>query len=646
MLEHQAHKSHRTRSQNARGYQLLRAVSGWFSGRLSCLCILLVALVCFPAAGVAQSKSQQRPNILIINIDDMGYGDMSCHGNPKLTTPNIDILYSESIRFPQFHSAPMCTPTRGQLLTGIDALRNGARWVGTENTHMRTDLPTMPEIFRAAGYRTGMFGKWHTGSNYPMRPQDRGFQEVVWFPQQEVGTVNDYFTNDYFDDVYEHNGKREQYKGFCTDVWFNEAMEWMTDRNQAGEPFLCYIPTNVVHGPYFVADEYRERIGFEIAAKEFETFFGMIVNLDDNLGRLDEFLVKQGLKDNTIVIFMTDNGGTAGYNTYNAGMKGLKTQLWEGGHRVPCFIRWPGGGLRVPGDVQGLVQAQDLLPTLLDLCGVPPIENAEFDGQSIAKQLKGEAELPDRVLVVQFQRRIEIKKWDACIMWGPWRLLNQFDIDPKLKDPEKRKELQERQRKYEIKLELYNVEEDPHQDHNVYDEYPEVVSKMKAYYEQWWAKTQPDLDIPRPIIIGNNAENPSYLSATSWAESYFTQKSQIMDGQKVNGFWNLHVDQDGDYEIALRRWPKEARTPIAGATSLTYTDPYAYGEKKQGKALPITSARLQISGFDEKIPVAASDEKVVFHVPLKKGDTRMQTWFYDQDGNMLCGAYYVYVTRK
>ncbi len=589
--------------------------------------------------------SGNRPNVLIINIDDMGYGDMSCHGNPYFKTPNIDKLHGESVRFTQFHAAPMCTPTRGQLISGMDALKNGSRWVGTENTHLRTDIPAMPEIFKGAGYSTGLFGKWHIGDNYPMRPQDRGFDEVVWFPQQEVGTVNDYWGNDYFDDTYEHNGEHKKYEGYCTDVWFDLAMDWMKKKQRKGQPFLCWVPTNVVHGPYFVEQQYRDRVDIPNAPNDIDTFFAMIVNLDDNMGKLDAFLEKTGLKDNTIVIFMTDNGGTGGYNWYNAGMRGLKTMLWEGGHRVPCFVRWPNGKISGGRDINELAQVQDLLPTLLDLCGVPYPSRAQFDGDSLARQLKQEAPMPDRMLVIQFQRRLEIQKWDACIMQGPWRLVNAIDADPK-DSPEQQEILMQRKRNRVIKLELYNIEKDPHQDRDVIDWHPEVVARLKAHYEKWWDSVQPHLKIERPIVIGNDAENPSLLAASAWAKTYFTQIDNVLDGRAANGYWNIAADRAGEYEFELRRWPKEADTPIAGKTDITFTDTYTYGRKKEGTALAITEARVQIQGSDQRKAVGPEDKACVFKLRLNKGPAKLRTWFYDKEGKQLCGAYYVYVTRK
>ncbi len=599
---------------------------------------------CMESASSKMLSLKKQPNVLLVNIDDMGYGDMSCHGNPHIKTPNIDKLYSQSLRFPQFHSAPMCTPTRGMLLTGVEAMKNGARWVGTENTHLRTDLPTIAEMFRDAGYRTGLFGKWHVGDNYPMRPQDRGFQDVITFPQQEVGTVNDHWGNDYIDDTYSDNGVLKPYKGFCTDVWFNEAMKWMKDRNDKNERFMCWIPTNVVHGPYYSTDEDRARIDTSDKSKDMETFVGMVVNLDDNIGRLLHFMDDQGLSDDTILIFMTDNGVTMGWGLYNAGMRGLKTMLWEGGHRVPLFIRWPNGSLRAPGDIHGLVQVHDLTPTLLELCNVPPAPAAKFDGMSIAPQLRGEKDLPDRILVVQFQRQLQMKKWDCCIMYGPWRLLNVRDIDPN-DPPEVVEELQRRRRKYEINLGLYNVEKDPHQDHDVIDQHPDIVAKMKAHYETWWADVEPWLEMEHPVVIGSDAENPSYLCATAWAETYFTQMSNVLDGRPANGWWNLVVDRPGEYEFELRRWPREAMAPIAGTANIYLDDDYVYGPVKKGKALPITEARIQIMGHDQRVAVAEHDTNVKFRLRLNRGKARLRTWFYDANGKSLCGAYYVYATR-
>ncbi len=373
---------------------------------------LILACIC-----VATAKGTP-PNVIVVMTDDQGYGELSCHGNPVLKTPHLDRLHSESVRFIDFHVAPMCTPTRGQLLTGMDALRNGAMNVSSGRTLLRRELLTLPQLLTAAGYRTGIFGKWHLGDTYPYRPQDRGFDETLWFPSSHISSVPDYWENDYFDDTYMHNGNRQKYHGYTTDVFFREAITWMKTQADAKKPFFCYIPTAAPHGPLYVPGKYRKaaRQAFESVkarlpkipprrAAALVSYLGMIANIDENFGRLEEFLRESGLRDNTIVIFLTDNGSTFGPDYFNAGMRGRKTTLWEGGHRVPCFVRWPAGKFRQPGDVAGLTQVQDLLPTLLDLCDVSSPKNVSFDGISLGPVLRGKTNPPeDRMLVINYSR--------------------------------------------------------------------------------------------------------------------------------------------------------------------------------------------------------------------------------------------------
>ena len=221
---------------------------------------VLGLILLFLLAGCLNESKQESDgasglNVILVMTDDQGYGDLSCHGNPVLKTPNLDKLYEECIRFTDFHVAPMCTPTRGQLLTGRDAMDNGATFVCLGRSMIRQELPTMADMFVGEGYRTGLFGKWHLGDSYPHRPIDRGFQEVVRHGAWGITSIADYFGNDYFNDIYKHNGKHEAYSGYCTDVWFREAMNWMKERHHADENFFCYIPTNVPHRPHWVADE-------------------------------------------------------------------------------------------------------------------------------------------------------------------------------------------------------------------------------------------------------------------------------------------------------------------------------------------------------------------------------------------------------
>ncbi|MBI3854861.1 MAG: arylsulfatase, partial [Planctomycetes bacterium] len=355
---------------------------------------LLAVLFC--GCQTVPAAAPRRPNVIIVLTDDQGYGDLGCHGNPVLKTPNLDRLHAESIRLSDFHAAPMCTPTRGQLLTGLDCLANGAMNVSSGRTLLRRELLTMANHFASGGYRTGVFGKWHLGENYPYRPQDRGFQEALYYPSSHISSAPDYWNNCYFDDTYRRNGRLEKVKGYCTDVFFGEAMAWMKGCASRKQPFLAYVPLAAAHGPLFVPQKYRDL--YPDQPRNVASFFGMIANIDENMAKLEGMLRETGLREDTILLFMTDNGGTNGVSVYNAGMRGKKIDLYDGGHRVPCFIRWPAGGLRPPGDIADLTVVQDILPTLLDLCGVKA-NLAGASGVSLAPLLRGEPmmKLADRM---------------------------------------------------------------------------------------------------------------------------------------------------------------------------------------------------------------------------------------------------------
>ncbi|HEY1381743.1 MAG TPA: arylsulfatase, partial [Gemmataceae bacterium] len=352
------------------------------SRRLLCLAAILIVVAPLQAA-----DAPRKPNVIVFLTDDNGYGDHSCLGNPVLKTPNFDRLHGQSVRLTDFHVTPMCTPTRGQLMTGMDCLHNGASSVSAGRSMIRRGIPTMAEIFRAGGYRTAMYGKWHLGDSYPHLPHQRGFQDAVYLLGWGITSMADLWENDYFDGRFRHNGVLHKYPGYCTDVFFNLSMDYIRDCKAKGEPFFLYLPTNAAHAPHWVPAKYKTPYKGQPPAVA--AFFGMIANLDENLGRLDAFLREQGLFDDTILIYMNDNGGTAGVNVYNAGMRGRKTTYYEGGHRAVCFIRWPAGGLGQPRNVDVLTNNQDILPTLIDLCGLPKPANARFDGSSLAGLLKG-----------------------------------------------------------------------------------------------------------------------------------------------------------------------------------------------------------------------------------------------------------------
>lgn len=579
--------------------------------------IPLALLCCLP---ILSRADPTRPNVLIVLTDDQGYGDMSCTGNPVLKTPNMDRLHDESVRFTDFHVAPMCTPTRGQLMSGMDALHDKATSVTFGRALLRRGIPTMADAFAAAGYRTGLFGKWHLGDAYPYRPIERGFQESITFMGFGF-TSSPEFDNDYFNGRVLHNGKPEHYDGYCNDYWFTRAMAWMKQRKAANEPFFCYLPTNIPHGPTWVDPKYADPFkgkkynGVPLPA----AFYGMLMDFDDNLGKLDAFLRDTGLRDDTIVIFMSDNGGTGGVKVYNAGMRGHKTEYYDGGHRVPCFVRWPNGHLRPPGDVTPPTQIQDLFPTLLDLCHVPAPAGATFDGISLAKVLTdANAQVPDRILVVQYGQ--DIKKDDAAVLWNQWRLVHG--------------------------KELYDLKTDPAQQTDISAQHPDIVQKLKQHYDGWWAKVSPGLAEYEPLVIGSKQQNPVQLASADWQDVYCDNSPQVRTGQGTprGGPWNVLVDQDGEYDIALRRWPRQVDVPMSAPLPEMKT---TVGSYPAGVGFPIAKARLTIAGQDLTADVPPDAREVTFHVTLKANTrTQLHGSFQDKSGADVCGAYYAYVLRK
>ena len=573
-----------------------------------------------------------RPNVILIMTDDQGYGDMSCHGNPVIQTPNLDRLHGQSLRLTDYHVAPMCTPTRGQLMTGVDAARNGAINVSSGRTLLRTQYPTMGEVFAQNGYQTALFGKWHLGDNFPYRPEDRGFGETLWFPSSHIGSVPDYWGNDYFDDMYIHNGQRAAQQGYCTDVLFSKAIDWMSTQAKQNKPFFTYLPLNAPHSPLQAPKEDLEAMEKVFATNaivagldpqlraDLMKFLAMIRNVDTNVGRLMAFLDKAGLRDNTILIFTTDNGSTFGNRYYNAGMRGKKTELWEGGHRVPFFISWPRGLGNQPADIGGLSQAQDVLPTLMALCGLQsPKASTRFDGMSLAANLQKKATLPaERMLFINYSRMpftdyptpaslSIMHKAGAGVLWKRWRLLEDNQ--------------------------LYDLKTDPMQEKNVIAQHPDVAARMRQGLNQWWNGVKATANEAQTIPIGNAKANPLLLTACEWMDVFVDQQSQVVSGVHKNSYWKLSVAEAGEYEFELRRWPLELDRPLT-----------AGGEP--GRALPIAKARIFVSNVEQKIDLPSGSKSAQFTVSLPAGPTYLHTWFYDERDDPIAGAYYVYVTKK
>ena len=567
------------------------------------------------------ARTRGRPNVVLVLTDDQGYGDLGCHGNRHIKTPHLDRLHARSVRLTNFHVSPVCTPTRAGLMTGRCPNRVGIWHVVMGPSQLRKGELTMADVFSANDYKTAIFGKWHLGDCYPFRPQDRGFAEVLVHGGGVVGHVPDFWLNDYFDDTYLHNGTREKFAGYCTDVWFDGAMKFI-EANRS-RPFFVYLSANAPHQPFLAPEKYVKMYEGNPAVPN-AAFYGMITGIDDNVARLVKKIEALGLTEDTILIFMTDNGTAAGVRGkvgFNAGMRGRKGSPYDGGHRVPCWFHWPGGGR----DVARLADHVDILPTLIDLCGLKLPRAVAFDGTSIVPLLKGNADnWPDRVLVAEKQNVVARPiKWRTCaVMTDRWRLVNG--------------------------RELYDMKADPGQRRNIAAKKPDVVRRLRAEYEKWWTSVSESHDKVTEIIIGSPRENPTRLTCYHWNNPSGNQglmpwgQAHIVAGPHFNGYWNLYVQSEGTYTISLRRWPKESGLAI-NATS-NARPPEQPFRPLNAKPLIATRARVKIQDVDRTLPVTDDADEVTFKVNLKPGSARLDTWFTDAKGNSR-GAFYVHVTR-
>ncbi|HEX4070829.1 MAG TPA: arylsulfatase [Planctomycetaceae bacterium] len=421
----------------------------------------------------------QRPNIVIVLVDDVGYGDFSCHGNPVIRTPHVDGFYRQSVRFTDFHVSPTCAPTRCSLMTGRHEFKSGVTHTILERERMSLKAVTIAQVLHDAGYATGIFGKWHLGDQEPYQPEHRGFDEVFihgggGIGQTFPGSCGDAPGNTYFNPALMHNGKFEKTHGYCTDLFFGQALRWIDRERQSGRPFFAYITPNAAHTPLQVPEEYfalyRGKVPENVAR-----FFGMIANIDDNFGRLLGKLDEWKLADNTLVLFMTDNGGTQGVKLFNAGMRGMKNTPYQGGTRVPSFWRWP-AGFAGGCDVSALSAHIDVFPTLAEITGAKLSQAArkQVEGRSLLELLKHpEAKAADRFLVTHCGRwplgKAETGKYkDYSIRDSRFTLVNN--------------------------QELYDLQSDPGETTNVIAQHPEEVAHLRAFYDGWWADVLPRLE--------------------------------------------------------------------------------------------------------------------------------------------------------
>ncbi len=525
--------------------------------RILLLAFLSLALSC------RETRPPDRPNVVLIMTDDQGYGDVGVHGNPKIRTPFMDRIAREGVRFGSFYTNPICTPTRASLLTGRDLYRTGMISGGFGQATIHTDEVTIAEPLRAAGYRTGIFGKWHLGDNYPSRPMDQGFENSL---VHRGGVIASQFYPEptgYFDPLLERNGELIRETGYITDILTDAAIAFIEAHRR--EPFFLYLPYNVPHTPLVVPERYvtpyrQMDLGpgdfpspgwpVEELADDTELRYAMITSADENIGRLLGRLDELGLSQDTMVIFLSDNGivgrpWTHGNPVprYNAGMRTHKTRLYEGGIRAPFFVRWP-DRIKAGRTVDRIAAHIDVLPTILDACGVPLPENVKIDGLSLLPLLTGQAaQWPDRTIHIQWNTHSEpVSRQASCARSQDYKLVRSHEAYPRPgKDPS------------QAPLELYDMRVDALERNDIAGQHPEIVAAMLAAYDSWFDEVTSERhysDIR--IVVGTPQENPTMLTFQDHRE----REPGIWSRWDGAGYWPLAVGVEGTYRISLRLFEK------------------------------------------------------------------------------------------
>ena len=587
----------------------------------------------------AADEPKQRPNVIIVLTDDQGYGDLSLTGNPILKTPNLDRLAREGVQFTNFHVDAYCSPTRSALMTGRYSHRVGVWGTVNGRNMLRDGEVTMADVFRHNGYRTGHFGKWHLGTSYPYRPIDRGFDEWLGHGDGGTGCATDYWGNDRVNDHYLHNGTWENQPrpGYECDVFFDAAMRFI--RENKDRPFFTYLALYNPHSPCSIpdrtwADPYRDKVPLNVAY-----FFATIARVDENLGRLRRMLEEEGLAENTLLLFLTDNGTAGGEKVFNAGMRGKKGEPYEGGHRVPCFLRWPAGGFGQPATIGRLAAHIDLLPTLVDLCALRLPKEIAFDGTSLEPLLRDpQAPWPERTLVMgttpnETGPNPPAPKYGTrcAVMTERWRLVNDH--------------------------ELYDMKRDPGQRNDVAREHPDVVAGLRETYRNYWASVSAnDSDWRgRPVIGHPNAPEVELCSEDWYSTKGVCPWSQaaVAKGHGM-GRWPVRFDKEGVYRIEVRRWPRETGAPMDGVPArkkevdaLLTDEPVEttlYGGKPQ--ALPVARVRLKIGENVQEAAVGKGEAFVSFQTRVKAGPADIEALLLDAAGQELCSAFYLTIAES
>lgn len=484
---------------------------------------------------------EQKPNIILIITDDQGYGDIGYNGNPHIKTPNLDLLATNSMRFNNFYVSPVCAPTRSSLLTGRYSLRTGVTDTYNGGAMMSNDETTLAEILKENNYQTGIFGKWHLGDNYPFRPTDQGFHESLIHLSGGIGQVGD-FTNyykgnrSYFDPILWHNNEQKKYEGYCSDIFTDEAIKFI-EENKSNQ-FFCYLSFNAPHTPLQVPDKYydlyknvdpsviseSEKISMtEKNVLDAKRIYGMVTNIDDNVGKLVSKLKELNIDQNTILIFMTDNGPQQ--FRYVSNLRGLKSSVYNGGIKVPFYLSYPkihDAGL----DIDNFSAHIDVLPSLLDLCDIETPKNIKIDGKNFLNKSTEE-----RSFFSYWTRKSPELYQNMSLNKGNYKLVGNTNYDSPIE-----------------RFELFDIDNDPYEMENLIENKKELAIQMKLEMDNIYNELINSKNIknkPR-IIIGSEFENPTYLNRND-----ASGQRGIWAQNEIFGFWRIKA-LSGKYNFRFK----------------------------------------------------------------------------------------------
>lgn len=535
------------------------------------------------------------PNVLVVLIDNHSYFELSRNDHQIVKTPRIDRLAEEGVSFSNFYAPPFCSPSRTALLTGRYALRAGVHNTIGGVSILNKNEKTIANFLKEAGYKTGVFGKWHLGNTYPYAPKFRGFDEVFIHGGGGMSQLEDYYGNNHMNATYEHNGQYVKSRGYSTDVLFDQGIDFIT-RNRE-EPFFCFISTPAVHFPTLKHPENTKRLlDRGVPDSKNMAIYSMIENVDDNVGRLLDYINEIGLKENTLVIVASDQGvndrGAAVHRTGEFIDRGVQ---YDEKHQVYCMIQYPQLTDKNPGQIDELAGIVDITPTILDICGLDIIDN--LDGQSLKPLLARSGNWNnERELIIQCPRKRERKKWEnVSIKYQNWRFVDGNQ--------------------------LYNVNRDRGQKVNIIDDHPELVQKFNKSYEKFWNSLAPAKELVSPHILGSTKAPAVRLNGMDWYSGGAPWHQGNLDEKTHQGKWLVEIEHDGRYSFELRRYPREASKPIGA-----------------------TNAAIKIGRSKIEVELDLLDKKAILEMELKKGKYDLQTFFKDDTSpHENWGAYYVYV---